>query len=91
MSRPANADTKPNAIFHHQERSETAATVGDAKFPNGGEQLYRVTVANGAALSFVDVRASGGDDAAAKALNGQPGLKVAHVEPAPQSAQDEAA
>lgn len=85
MSKPADADTKPNAVFHHQEHSATAATIGsEVSYPNGGEQLYRVTLANGAALSSFDVMASGGDDAANKAIAQKPGLKVAHVEPAPQ-------
>lgn len=85
VARVADADTKPNAVFHHQEHSPTAASIGsEVSYPNGGMQLYRVTVANGSALSFVDVEASGGDDAATKALQANPGLKVAHVEPAPQ-------
>lgn len=85
MTKVADADTKPNAVLHHQEHSSTAATIGsEVSFPDGGRQLYRVTVANGAALSFIDVEAIGGDDAANKVLADNPGLKVAHVEPAPQ-------
>ena len=77
-------DEKPNAIFHHDKISETAASAHNPLFPSSGVMLYRVTVANGAALTTVDVEAATGDEAAAKAIAGQPGLKVAHVEPAPQ-------
>lgn len=64
--------------------SDTAATAGDPKFPPSGVQKYRVTMLNGAARHFVDVDAATGDEASDKAAEIQPGLKVVHIEPAPQ-------
>jgi hypothetical protein len=71
-----------------QPVSPTASTRGsEVQYPSGGEQVYRVQVVNGAAITICDVPASTGDEAAEKALVKHPGQKVAHVEPAPQSAQ----
>lgn len=56
---------------------------------NPHEQVYRVTVRTAVGTIIPhDVRTDSGDDAAAKALAQFPGAFVAHVEPAPQSAQD---
>lgn len=71
-----------------QPISPTASTRGSlVQYPDSGPMLYRVTLSNGMALTFFDVEAKGGDDAAEKALAKHPGCKVAHVEPAPQVAE----
>lgn len=69
----------------HQERSPTAATLGNELYKPSGSMTYRVTVSNGSALTPVDVEAETGDEAARLALVQNPGCKVAHVAPAPQS------
>jgi hypothetical protein len=52
----------------------------------GDPQSYRVQMqAATGRMTFVDVMASTGDEAAAKALAECPGAKVGHVEPTPQA------
>lgn len=64
--------------------SDTAATATDRKYPPSGVQTYRCSLVDGFAL-FVDVEATSGDEAADKAIVGQPPkAKVVHIEPAPQ-------
>lgn len=51
----------------------------------GDPQMYRVSLkAATGRMTFVDVKASTGDEAATKALDEIPGGMVAHVEPVPQ-------
>lgn len=85
MSKPADADTKPNAVFHHQEHSDTAQTVGRELYGTSGVQTYRVLLATPMGSMPIDVEAATGDDAAAKALEKHPGCKVAHIAPAPRA------
>lgn len=52
----------------------------------GDPQSYRVQLqAATGRMTFVDVTASTGDEAAAKALVEHPGGRVGHVEPTPQA------
>lgn len=74
---------KEDGKFRHDGYSETAATVGRPLFPTSGEQVYRVSTTHGT----VDVTATTGDEAAAKALDDRPGAKVSTVVPAPQKVQ----
>jgi hypothetical protein len=71
----------------HRENSPTAASAHNPLFGPSGVQTYRVRVAGPGGMSYVDVEAATGDEAAAKALESNPGAKVANVSPAPQSAQ----
>jgi hypothetical protein len=51
----------------------------------GDPQMYRVTMkAATGRMTFVDVKASTGDEAATLGLDEFPGGMVAHVEPVPQ-------
>ena len=69
----------------HEAQSPTAATVGsEVTFPPSGPMLYRVQFQSAQGFAFKDVEATGGDDAAAKVIQANPGVKVAHVAPAPQ-------
>lgn len=69
----------------HREASDSAQTVGNKLFPDGGTQLYRVLIrtAMGGQMAE-DVEASTGDEAAEKALKQYPGAFVANVAPAPK-------
>lgn len=75
---------KPNAVFHHQEHSDTAASASNPLYPTSGPMPYRVMVASGTGMFPVVVNAATGDDAAALAHAENPGCKVVLVEPAPQ-------
>ncbi len=65
-----------------REPSATAASSSKRLFGASGAMDYRVVLVNGSAQSAVTVNAATGDDAAAQALAGHPGQKVAYVGPA---------
>ena len=67
--------------------SPTAASAHNRMYAPSGEQLMRVTLTTGGGLTFVDVMAASGDDAAEKAHAKFMGGKVTHIEPAPQIAK----
>jgi len=75
---------KEGAVLH-EVNSPTASTLGNPKFGPSGEMTYRVTMASATGAFAVDVQASTGDGAADAAHSKHPGLKVTHVEPAPQA------
>ena len=81
-------DDAPNANFAHTIDSPTAASIGNKLFGDSGPMIYRVTVQGGMGMTFTDVKAATGDEAASAAIAKFPGAKVAHVVPAPQELQD---
>ena len=88
MTRAGQIPAAKEGALPPQPISETASTRGSpVQYPESGPMVYRVTLSNGMALTYYDVEAKGGDDAAEKALARHPGMKVAHVEPAPQVAE----
>ena len=75
---------KDGALLHGSH-SPTAQTVGNKLFGVSGAMIYRVTLRHGGGgMGQVDLMADSGDDAAEKALKGNMGAKVTHIEPAPQ-------
>ena len=64
---------------------EEREALGFKAWPPSGEQTYRVQYKNAeGGMSFVDVEASTGDEAASKALARNGGGKVTNIAPAPQ-------
>ena len=77
MSRAAR-----EGVLHHTKISPTAATVGNRLYGPSGVMKYLVILSAGGAKSSTIVEAATGDDAAEKALQANPGKKVAYVGPA---------
>jgi hypothetical protein len=73
-------------VLTAQEVSPTASTRGsEVQFPASGVQSYRVMIQTAmGGVSFLDVDASTGDEAAEKALSQAPGSKVTNIAPTPQ-------
>lgn len=68
------------------ERSETAATVGNKLYGPSGAMDYRVVLAqSGGARTSTTINAATGDEAAEQALQKYPGWKVAYVGPSTES------
>jgi hypothetical protein len=64
---------------------EEREKLGFRKWPDSGVQTYRVHYRNSAGgLSFLDVEATTGDEAAEMALAENGGGKVTNIAPAPQ-------
>ncbi len=79
-------ETIKTGVLSHRENSDTAASVGNRLFPDGGSQLYRVLIRGGmGGMMPVDVEATSGDQAAELALAKVPGGFVANVAPAPKA------
>lgn len=64
---------------------EEREALGFRAWPESGEQLYRVQYQNAAGgYSFVDVKASTGNEAGENALSEIGGGKITNITPAPQ-------
>jgi hypothetical protein len=64
---------------------EEREALGFKAWPPSGVQTYRVQYRNSeGGMSFVDVEAATGDEAASKALAANGGGKVTNIAPAPQ-------